>query len=296
MRYANAILCAAVAACLAVYGSPEDAPKPSPSGSSSSVAESPPAPGSSTGAGPKAGETRSFAGIEFSWIPAGTFTMGSPPSEDGHQENERQHRVTITKGFWMGVYEVTQEQWKSVMGGNPARFVDDKKPVETVSHVDCGRFIDRLNGKGEGRFRLPTEAEWEYACRAGTTTAFSFGNDVNDFFEYGNASKEEEVEKEEEEEDKKEKKETTPVGTFKPNPWGLYDMHGNVSEWCSDLFENYSGEDAVDPKGASSNNLLVHRGGSYTYRPIFARSAFRYYATEERRYPRIGLRLVREGE
>ena len=125
---------------------------------------------------PKPQRCETFSDIEMVWIPPGTFTMGSPSGEEGRLDNERQHQVTLTKGFWLGKYEVTQAQWESVMGSNPSHFKGRDLPVEQVSWNDCQEFIRKLNARGEGGFRLPTEAEWEYACRAGTTTPFHFGS------------------------------------------------------------------------------------------------------------------------
>jgi formylglycine-generating enzyme required for sulfatase activity len=166
--------------------------------------------------------------MEFVLIPAGKFMMGSPKSEAGRSDSEdTQHGVTIAAPFYLGKYEVTQGEWKAVMGSNPSMFKgDDRLPVEGVSWDDCQEFITRLNAKKDGYvYRLPSEAEWEYACRAGTATAFSFGETItaeqvnyDGNYPYGNAPKGEYRGK------------TTRVGSFPPNAWGLYDMHGNVWE------------------------------------------------------------------
>jgi formylglycine-generating enzyme required for sulfatase activity len=166
--------------------------------------------------------------MEFVLMPAGTFTMGSPASDPNAYDDEKPaHQVTISKPFYMGKYEVTQAQWKAVMGSenNPSYFKGDSLPVDHVSWRDVQEFIQKLNRREEqasGVFcRLPTEAEWEYAARAGTTTLYSFGDDAAELDDYawyaGNADHT-----------------SYPVGQKKPNAWGLYDMHGNVSEWCQD--------------------------------------------------------------
>ncbi|HQH73014.1 MAG TPA: formylglycine-generating enzyme family protein, partial [bacterium] len=169
--------------------------------------------------------------LEMVLIPAGTFVMGSPDSEqDRYSEEGPQHQVTLTKPFYLGKYEVTQAQWQAVMGSNPSHFQGDNLPVEMVSWNDCQTFIQQLNQLGQGTFRLPTEAEWECACRAGTTWRFSHGNvlecgdecescTAHDLFMWwcGNSGNH-----------------THEVGSKLPNPWGLYDMHGNVWELCND--------------------------------------------------------------
>jgi serine/threonine-protein kinase len=173
-------------------------------------------------------------------IPAGSFTMGSPDSDPDARDDEKpQHEVNITKPFYLGKYEVTQQQWEAIMGNNPSRFKQLDDPVENVSWEDCQRFIAKLNEKCSGAdFYLPTEAQWEYACRAGTTTRFSFGDDAAAFEDYAwfgsNAGGR-----------------TKPIGLKKPNPWGLYDMHGNVCEWCADWYDEkyYSVSPKNDPKG-----------------------------------------------
>ncbi|NUM56541.1 MAG: formylglycine-generating enzyme family protein [Candidatus Hydrogenedentes bacterium] len=261
----------------------------------------------SSGGAPAAGEQRTFAGIEFCWVPAGTFMMGSPASEQDRQPNEVQHEVTITKGFWIGKYEVTQAQWEAAMGNNPAKFVNAASPVEQVSHDDCQRFVETLNQRGEGTFRLPTEAEWEYACRAGTKSAYSFGDDKSVFDQYARArhevvkkpepetkdAKQPQVAAEEAEEEEDKERGTLPVGSLKQNPWGLHDMHGNVAEWCSDWFGEYPAGPATDPEGAESGHLRITRGGHWDYSPAFIRSAYRNYNLPDRSYGNLGLRLVR---
>ena len=240
---------------------------------------------------PKPGVSRTFAGIEMVWIPPGEFMMGSPEDEQERLDNEGpRHRVTFAQGFWLGKYEVTQAQWQAVMGGNPSYFKGDGKlPVECVSWDDCQEFIRKLNAKGEGAFRLPSEAEWEYACRAGTTTPFAFGETIstdqanyNGNYTYGNGRK------------GVFRYKTTPVGSFQPNAWRLYDMHGNVWEWCQDWsHDSYSGAPAdgiawETPLG----QYRVLRGGSRDSDPGGCRSAHRLNNTPDRRYNCIGFRVA----
>lgn len=191
--------------------------------------------------------------MEFVLIPAGSFTMGDPSFEAGKGAGMPQHKVTISKPFYMGKYEVTQAQWQEVMGDNPAHFNGPNNPVENVSWEDAQEFIRLLNAKeGHNRYRLPTEAEWEYAARAGTSSTYSFGDNINEFAEHGwfngNAGGK-----------------THPVGEKRPNPWGLYDMHGNVFEWVQDWNgENYYSDKSVtDPKGPATGSHRVIRGGGW---------------------------------
>jgi formylglycine-generating enzyme required for sulfatase activity len=210
-------------------------------------------------------------GMKFVWIPPGTFMMGSPKGETQRVANETQHKVTLSKGFYMGIYTVTQEQWKEVMGNNPSFFKAEKNlPVESVSWDDCQEFIKKLREKDKKRYRLPTEAEWEYACRAGTTTPFYFGETISTDqanyhgdFTYGSGKK------------GKYREKTTPVGSFQANAWGLHDMHGNVEQWCQDWFGDYPQNDIVDPQGPNGGQYRVLRGGSCDCFPESCRSAYR---------------------
>ena len=204
--------------------------------------------------------------LEMVLIPAGKFIMGSPPSEKSENLNlyddEQQHKVTLTKPYYMGKYEVTQEQWESVMGNNPSETKGAKLPVTNVSWDDCQEFIKKLNEKTNCGFRLPTEAEWEYACRAGTTTAYSFGDEITPLNANYSASK---IGK------------PISVGSYKPNAFGLYDMHGNVWEWCEDYYAGYPAEAVTDPKGPALRPGREHvlRGGSFNYWGGVARSSDR---------------------
>jgi formylglycine-generating enzyme required for sulfatase activity len=184
------------------------------------------------------------SGMEFVLIPAGSFMMGS---ESGDYNAKPAHRVQITKPFEMGKYEVTQAQWEKVMGSNPSEFKGDDLPVSSVLWEDVAKFISRLNDLNDGyRYRLPTEAEWEYACRAGTTG--DYAGDLDEMAWYGDNSG----------------KRTHPVGRNKPNAWGLYDMQGNVWEWCKDWYNDhyYSKSPESDPRGPDSGDERVIRGGS----------------------------------
>ena len=214
---------------------------------------------------PKTGDTKTIAlpggaTMEMIYCGPGTFVMGSSSTEEGRSDNESQHRVTLTKGFWLGKYEVTQEQWKSVMGTNPSHFKGEKHPIESVSWDDCQLFIQRVNATLNYGARLPTEAEWEYACRAGTTGAYGGNGDLNDMGWY----------------DANSGGETHCVGQKQPNAWGFHDMHGNVSEWCNDWYEYSYGGDTTDPKGPASASCRAVRGGSWFFIASCCRSARRF--------------------
>ncbi len=183
--------------------------------------------------------------MELRLIPAGEFTMGSPRSEKGRGDNEHQHRVRVTKPFYLSVYEVTQAEYEKVMGANPSYFKGANRPVNEVSWDDATEFCKRLSAKEGKTYRLPTEAEWEYACRAGTATQYSFGGDgakLGDRAWYRRNSDDN----------------LHPVGEKKPNAWGLHDMHGNAREWCQDRYDlEYYWESPVDdPQGPSSVTRL----------------------------------------
>lgn len=228
--------------------------------------------------------------IEMVWIEPGSFIMGSPESENGRENNEGpQHRVTISKGFWLGKYEVTQGQWESVMQNKPWEgqvFVKEnpRHPAVYISWNDVQQFISKLN-TDEVLYRLPTEAEWEYSCRAGSNNAYSYGNEVTELDKYawhgkntydlGNMFAHE-------------------VGKKLPNQWGLYDMHGNVWEWVQDYYGQYSDEGQTDPKGPQSGINRVFRGGSFYYLAHFTRSAYRGYNSPRHRLFNLGARLLRE--
>jgi formylglycine-generating enzyme required for sulfatase activity len=232
-------------------------------------------------------------GMKFVWIPPGSFVMGSPDSEEGRSPSETPHKVKLTRGFYMGVYTVTQEQWQAIIGNNPSKFKGQKNlPVEQVSWNDCQEFIGRLRQKDKRSYRLPTEAEWEYACRAGTTTPFHFGKTIsadqanyNGGFRYGKGKL------------GLDRRKTTPVGSFPPNAWGLYDMHGNVFQWCHDWYIPYRLKDEVDPQGGpgpfvrNSENGRVNRGGSFWCPPDMCRSAHRNWGNAKHRRSYLGFRI-----
>jgi len=180
-------------------------------------------------------------GIELVFIPAGSFMMGSPTSEEERDDDETQHRVTLTRPFYLGKYEVTQGEWQKVLGANPSHFKGSERlPVEQVTWDDCQAFCR----KAGGGLRLPTEAEWEYACRAGSATQFCFGDDDNGLEAYAWCST-------------NSGKQTHEVGGKRPNAWGLFDMHGNVLEWCADWYGEYPTGAATDPTGAASGSSRV---------------------------------------
>jgi len=228
-------------------------------------------------------------GIAFRLVPTGTFTMGSPANEAGRDDDETQHQVTLSEPFYCGKFEVTRGQWEQVMGSNPSQpqNAGTDAPVELVSWDDCQAFVKRLcqiEGVVDGTYRLLTEAEWEYACRAGTTTAFCYGNDLDSSmanfdgdYPYGTGRKGEK------------RAATVRVGSFRPNAWGLYDMHGNVCEWCQDI-------DAVYRIGPPSSPLgfVTHvvRGGDRSAIASHCRSA-RSMGLDNRPCGGVGLRLAR---
>jgi formylglycine-generating enzyme required for sulfatase activity len=214
--------------------------------------------------------------LEMVLIPAVKFKMGSPASEKSRSDREMQHEVTLTKPFYMGKYEVTQEQWKALMGNNPSsRTKGAKLPVTDVSWEDCQTFIKKLNAKTKGGYRLPTEAEWEYACREGTTTAYSVGaslkqSDANVGSDSINA-----------------------VGRYKANAFGLYDMHGNVWEWCEDWYAAYPAGAAIDPRGPATGVHRVLRGGSFLANVSSARSSTRNFSKPTNQFDYNGFRLAK---
>jgi len=220
-------------------------------------------------------------GMVFVEIPAGTFVMGSPAGEPGREAQERQHDVVISHAFLLGKYEVTQRQWKAVMGRNPSNFTGGSGdlPVEQVNWPEVQSFLGRLNSRTPGsRFRLPTEAEWEYACRAGTKTAYSTGESLTPA--QANYST----------------KQTSAVGSFAANAWGIHDMHGNVWEWTQDEHCPYAGGRAVDPTSACGSPLKVIRGGSWYFAADSARCALRYTHRPDDRGFSLGFRVAREPE
>ncbi len=240
----------------------------------SSAQPTPPAPSS----GAVSGETfTNRLGMNFVKIEPGTFMMGSPVNEADREYDETQHQVTLTRGYYLQTTEVTQGQWQTVMGNNPSKFEScgEDCPVESVSWKEVQAFIQKLNQQERDyQYRLPTEAEWEYAARAGTTTPFSFGNTLRK--DQANYDSER----------------TTQVKSFPPNAWGLYDMHGNVWEWCQDRYGDYPSGSVTDPQGPSSDDYRVLRGGSWRVNAGYCRSASRGWDAPGDRRNDYGFRLV----
>ena len=229
----------------------------------------------------KAGErmTVTIKDVEyaFRWCPPGKFMMGSPLNEANRFDGERQHEVTLSRGFWMLETEVTQAMWEGVMGKNLSYFKGAKLPVESVSWYDCQEFIKKLNdlkvAPAGYKFSLPTEAQWEYACRAGTTTPFHFGDTLTQ--KQANFRGDQ----------------TRDVGSYPANVWGLKDMHGNVWEWCLDWYEDYPGGAVTDPTGAERGSSRVIRGGSWDNDAQNCRSAYRNRYDPAYGNDNVGLRL-----
>jgi len=231
-------------------------------------------------------------GMKFILIPAGSFTMGSQPDEPERDQEELPHKVTIKKPFYMQTTEVTQAQYERVMQRNPSAFkyCGEECPVQNVTWHDAQEFIRRLGQlDGSGKYRLPTEAEWEYACRAGTTTPFNTGlcistdqANFNGNYPFRGCPS------------GKYKESVVRVGKFQPNHWGLHDMHGNVWEWCQDVYESYPNRHVTDPKGPASGTYRVLRGGSWLSHCCWLRSASRRYHYPSTRAEHIGFRVVRE--
>jgi len=230
-------------------------------------------------------------GMKFRPIPAGTFPMGSPDGQGSNNERPR-HSVTITRPYWLTVHQVTQGQWQQVMGTTPWKgqsYTIEGSDVAAsyISWKDAVAFCEKLSQKEGRRYRLPTEAEWEYACRAGTTTVYSFGDDESQSGEYawfdGNA-------------DSAGQKYAHRVGQKKPNPFGLYDMHGNVWEWCADWYDAgyYSSASPSDPQGPPAGSFRVLRGGSWSSVPIHLRSSGRNSLAPGNRDRSIGCRVLCE--
>ena len=231
---------------------------------------------------------RNSIGMEFVRIQPGKFLMGSPEDEPGRYPGERPHRVNLTKPFYLQTTEVTQEQWQALMGQNPSihKSCGASCPVEEVSWEEAQRFIQKLNQKeGTDHYRLPTEAEWEYACRAGTSTAFpngpitalQCGVDVNlDAIGWYCGNSQNMIK---------------PVAGKKPNAWGLYDMNGNVQEWCQDWFGRYPDDEVINPKGPKEGSYRVMRGGTWYSPARDVRCASRFGSPPHYRFRHIGFRL-----
>ena len=221
-----------------------------------------------------------FKGIvqRFRFIEAGTFWMGSPKEEEGRFDDETLHQVTLSRAFWLADTACTQALWQAVMGSNPAYFKGDQNPVEKVSWNDAQSFIQKLKQQIAGSsLRLPTEAEWEYACRAGTSAPFSFGETISQQqVNFG-----------------KHLGKTVSVKSYPANPWGLYEMHGNVCEWCEDGYAEYPPQAVTDPRGVpASSSYRVLRGGSWSSTARLLRSAYRRNGTPVNRDNDMGFRVA----
>jgi formylglycine-generating enzyme required for sulfatase activity len=228
-------------------------------------------------------------GMKFNLIPPGEFVMGSPESEPERRDRETQHKVRITKPFYLGTHEITQEQYQRTRRLQPRKIDKDPSafvsrgtlPVERLSWDNAVAFCGRLSDEEGVEYRLPTEAEWEYACRVGTSAAYSFGDDERQLPQYAWYKD-------------NSKGSTHPVGSLKPNAWGLFDMHGNVYEWCQDRYGDYESLQVMsDPIGAPSGNRRVLRGGAFGYQPGDVRTAYRYAHLPQARNPNFGFRLAR---
>lgn len=220
-------------------------------------------------------------GMEFVLVPPGVFLMGSPDSDkDAREDEQPQHLVTISQPLYLGRYPVTQAQWQAVMGENPSHFTGDNLPVERVGWEDAQAFIRKLNAQeGHVRYRLPSEAEWEYACRAGSRTRYCSGDDaglLGPYAWYGENSG----------------GKTHPVGLLQPNAWGLHDMHGNVWEWVQDWYGDYPAGAELDPEGPSSGASRVLRGGSWDDSASYCRTADRDFDSPDSRDNDVGFRLA----
>jgi len=225
-------------------------------------------------------------------VPAGEFMMGNPFAAERcvrelggtvarYNKQKPEHRVRLTRPFWLGKGEVTQQQWQAVMGTNPSAVKAPRHPVDGVSWLDCQAFVKRLNERVPGGgFRLPTEAEWEAACRAGSSGFYCFGNDPRELPAYGwhkaNAERK-----------------PHPVMTRKPNAWGLHDLHGNVAEWCADCYGRYPADMQTDPRGPGTGTQRVLRNGDWPGDASLCISAHRHGLAADARGPSRGFRIAR---
>ena len=228
---------------------------------------------------------------EMVWVEPGIFTMGSPVTEIGRNSSETEHNVTLTRGFYLGKYEVTQAQYEAVMKGhsdanaNPSRWSGHpNRPVEKISWNDIQLFLELLNEKeaenipAGWEYILPTEAQWEYACRAGTITSYSWGNTMSESdANWMNTNDD---------------NQTQNVGQYSANPWGFFDMHGNVWEWTNDWKASYSENNVTDPKGPDMGSKKIVRGGSYAAHSSYIRSAYRSEYETNATFSGIGFRLA----
>jgi uncharacterized protein (TIGR02996 family) len=230
-------------------------------------------------------------GMSFVWVAPGSFVQGSPPNEPGRQEDETPHRVTLTRGFYAAVHPVTQAQWQAVMGHNPSWFAGADRPVECVSWQECQDFclaLSALEGLGSpSPYRLLTEAEWEYACRAGTTSPYFFGEALtprlaryHGRYSHPGGPRD------------KPGQQTSPVGAFPGNSWGVADMHGNVFEWCADWYAPYPAHDVEDPLVKVPAPVRILRGGSWHSPARRCRCACRAWGAPDYRGSDVGCRIA----
>jgi formylglycine-generating enzyme required for sulfatase activity len=219
--------------------------------------------------------------MDMIWIPAGKFSMGSPDTEPGRGKDEGPVRKVELDGFWLARYEVTQAQYRAIMGNNPSVFQAAQDPVVQVTWANAIDFCNRLGSQTKGKFGLPSEAQWEYACRAGSTQAFAFGDSDRDMDKYGWVQDNSQLQ-------------PHPVGKKKPNSFGVYDMHGNVWEWCADWYAVYSPKELVvkNPVGPASGTERVCRGGSCMTPSASARAAFRFRRAESDANAAVGFRVM----
>ena len=221
--------------------------------------------------------------MQFRTVPAGSFMMGSDEAEAGRDPDEGpRHRVTFDEPFYLGIYEVTQVQYQAVMGEHQSRTAGETLPVDRVNWQEASAFCQKLSADDEQwNYRLPTEAEWEYACRAGTDSVYYWGDVFDEAYAWSNRNS---------------KMTSHPVGSLKPNAWGFYDMSGNVWEWCATRYgEKYSTTEGPKQAGATqAMELYVYRGGGWPNDPILHRSAERNYHSSQTRYGDLGFRVVAE--
>ena len=243
-----------------------------------------PPPPATRPAAPLAIDLGSQVTMKLALIPSGKFLMGSPADEAGRARDQvPQREVTISRPFYLGAYEVTQRQYEQVMGPHRSRHKGPDNPVDSVAWDQAAEFCRKLSDLARRTVRLPTEAEWEYACRAGTTTPFHFGDDEKDLDQYAwhkaNSARK-----------------THPVGTKKPNRFGLYDMQGNIWEWCADFHAPYDPNDKADPTGPAAGKHRVVRGSAYVGRPTTFRSAARFRAPANCRACHMGFRVAADAD
>jgi formylglycine-generating enzyme required for sulfatase activity len=249
---------------------------------------------------------------DFVLIKGGTFTMGSPAQEPERGQDETQHRVTVSD-FYIAKSSVTQREYRELMGANPSEFKADNFPVENVTWLDAVRYCNERSARERltpaytiqgnnvawnrtaNGYRLPTEAEWEYACRAGTTTPFNTGSTITDeqanfynHYGYNNNSSGHTI--------GAYRQRTMPVNSFRANPWGLFDMHGNVSDWCWDWYGEYGASAQTNPAGQAVGTLRINRGGGWNDFPKHIRSAYRAATPPDNGSYNIGFRLARNAQ